>query len=1676
MPVFEGEKGPHQPAAPSGVTPQDEVLVVRFTGELFTDYEAYLKQLNLYRQRQWSCQYSGKSGLTYEEALTCEERSKGLVEKFPDVYEGPVLRLVHHATQKADDLCSTILSHFRERFVPGEDVHGLDPGLVNPCRIVREPPPEATPPSAAQQQIKQELPVSAKEHPKNGRVSAVDMEYEVEWLVHGEPSGRFAVLTRGEMLRKKSPLSRAVLSTWLQEVAVCEPVQGVKGVPCLWKAHPELEEQYDLPDMPPPDLEEKLQRAAKRKALKDKEANMRAERERALKAEATAIAMAAFAGAGHRTDVLGAALGSSGAASAEAQARAAEAKARMAALLGHSSEQSPMAAFLGSSAAVQGLLQKQEQVPERPPVPIESFEDTEARLQPGTVKRGIYDILRDCGPQGSSVASIVDGLQSSGVKVWEDQRIAKSSVASICGHDDAFARIGQGRFALRAFPGVVEVIAAPPRANFEEAAVKAIAAVEAKEAEAMAKLAQENGRIGRVDKNVFKCPKCHKTHLPDGSPLILCDSCPRSYHVACLGLRWEELPEGDWECPRCLGHNEAALKRMAEFELKKAEVLEKVVIAEKEKEDKWLKKVAERDEKERRRAEERAEKEMLKAKEKGEKERARREAKWAARYPIDDMELLQEETEAFVRAEMHSSDLAEALQRGITPSAAGVAPEDGLEWIESLHQQAAEAAEKVARLRMLIQGPPTVEFSLPEQSQWGPLMDALTVVEFLRSFGRVCEAHPLSLAELQHAAAWPLDSPKLVQLYMALLRCILLEQVGQGGPTSSRARRWARVVDETTWPEILRRYLLASRAPLGVLASAIDGVEVSALDDHAAAIVTARELGQKPFYKLDAALHLRCLAALCNDVNDGVGLRTEINARAEETMQLLADKNHQLQEEKRQLKEEEKLKKEEERLREKRQLKEEEKLKKEEERLRVEHLGQAYDNLFTVRADAEMAAVLNDDPESEDVIAGAAVRCAKLIKERVAKETEPRFELPLDLHHYTGNEANQKQFEAWQTRRARELDRLQALRATWHTLHQMRLQRAEEAEQEASQAGVEADAELRIRDDARQAREAEWDAELDKRAIRSDALGSDRYGRRYWWLAGEPAAILVESDDGLALGLITSKEQVEGIIPYLNRKGMRERGLLAALKAKRNRLAAALQPDYVAPDVHAVPRLLPGKPGREKALEDLEAALQATALRAGVANAEGLVNSVAASSAAKLAGDPNEWREMLQAAQTPAALCDALMEIERSVCVLGDGLPGGARDDQLARYLEVDQQLATGYQPAEGTDQQAEQTGGTDTPAAAHAGDGSAAEYVELAVVYPEEELDNSDEEIAKAQAAAAEGQRPPRKKHALWRSARERLVWLREARRAANTGSFTVAAYAAAVLSDRSQPLLAKLTTRYAREQEQQARAGNRKQADAVAYVSEKPDRPEYRTNARKRRASQEASAAAPAAAAAAAGPPVPVAANKRSRTDFGGALKLKIKMGGGSARGGRRGSAAGGGDTPDGPGQQSQASNGAASRASTPGLDDDSLVYNTGAVVGSEDRWMATCATCGLGGDLLCCEAPICSVAMHSGCAGLAQVPIAHWFCPEHQQLSAATPPAHAPKAGKPPTAKQKAARGKSAPKGRGKAAKGAADALRRQRSASLTTDSLASASVQGSETDVGPSGEEGQSGRAAKKRSRR
>jgi len=46
--------------------------------------------------------------------------------------------------------------------------------------------------------------------------------------------------------------------------------------------------------------------------------------------------------------------------------------------------------------------------------------------------------------------------------------------------------------------------------------------------------------------HIWYCELCK-----DGGDLLLCDTCPKSFHKECLKL--EIVPDGEWSCPICVG-------------------------------------------------------------------------------------------------------------------------------------------------------------------------------------------------------------------------------------------------------------------------------------------------------------------------------------------------------------------------------------------------------------------------------------------------------------------------------------------------------------------------------------------------------------------------------------------------------------------------------------------------------------------------------------------------------------------------------------------------------------------------------------------------------------------------------------------------------------------------------------------------------------------------------------------------------------------------------------------------------------------------------------------------------------------------------------------------------------------------------------------------------------------
>merc|ERR1712038_559466 len=68
------------------------------------------------------------------------------------------------------------------------------------------------------------------------------------------------------------------------------------------------------------------------------------------------------------------------------------------------------------------------------------------------------------------------------------------------------------------------------------------------------KIGNKNKKKGKKKKNFANDESEHQEYCEvcqQGGEIILCDTCPRAYHLVCLDPELDEAPEGKWSCPHC---------------------------------------------------------------------------------------------------------------------------------------------------------------------------------------------------------------------------------------------------------------------------------------------------------------------------------------------------------------------------------------------------------------------------------------------------------------------------------------------------------------------------------------------------------------------------------------------------------------------------------------------------------------------------------------------------------------------------------------------------------------------------------------------------------------------------------------------------------------------------------------------------------------------------------------------------------------------------------------------------------------------------------------------------------------------------------------------------------------------------------------------------------------------
>jgi hypothetical protein len=457
---------------------------------------------------------------------------------------------------------------------------------------------------------------------------------------------------------------------------------------------------------------------------------------------------------------------------------------------------------------------------------LESEAATKERLANDPQLLSIFGSLRGVGLDGISAEEIIERMgESNPGKIANETE----SVLAACGKDPAFFKCSStnegAKFCLTASLArqvankcchifqkcADDAYTVPDKKFFADRSTKPEDKIEPRQVECLRKLRDQHALSAFNDRQrQVKCSRCHRMVKSSTSDEEVqdCSTCVRAYHYNCIGEDHKARDSKVWSCPKCSESGYHALRKILELEAKLQTLMEKKRAASNKR---------------------------------------------------------QKVNKANQIARQSSKNYANRVDESF---------DTDMDALKLLKQQAkVESSEEKRRAAELVIEGPNKKYKMlfPTKASFEIFNCASSVVEFLSLYGDICELEEIpDTSTLLQSAKMPLASSEgLSVLYSQLLLCCLLEQLNRGGTLKSRARKWMRALTNTTWPEILRRYICQG----AVVQQHQGGTQLRSAQEF---------LSRKPWWEMSPDLHLFLLHILCHDIAQGQALKTDMCGPARE--------------------------------------------------------------------------------------------------------------------------------------------------------------------------------------------------------------------------------------------------------------------------------------------------------------------------------------------------------------------------------------------------------------------------------------------------------------------------------------------------------------------------------------------------------------------------------------------------------------------------------------------------------------------------------------------------------------------------------------------------------------------------------------------------------------------------
>lgn len=189
----------------------EEVFYCEVTNEIFRNYEEYAERMLLCTSMVWTCAMTGKSNLTYEEALESEENARRSINEFPVELRIPVLYVATKTKRTGfGEMAEDVFSYCKDRFFIGEKLECSFTGN----KWVESHVLQVIPPN--EEEVKKVIP-------QNGNTGEVSIpilmyKYEIEHLdADDEDISEIMIVDHNQIRRKKASFNKEKCKLFLKQ-------------------------------------------------------------------------------------------------------------------------------------------------------------------------------------------------------------------------------------------------------------------------------------------------------------------------------------------------------------------------------------------------------------------------------------------------------------------------------------------------------------------------------------------------------------------------------------------------------------------------------------------------------------------------------------------------------------------------------------------------------------------------------------------------------------------------------------------------------------------------------------------------------------------------------------------------------------------------------------------------------------------------------------------------------------------------------------------------------------------------------------------------------------------------------------------------------------------------------------------------------------------------------------------------------------------------------------------------------------------------------------------------------------------------------------------------------------------------------------------------------------------